>query len=135
MVLLTNRIAESGATETHGTLIRIHSIPKKSLYEVHCGPAVSSVHIFFENAEVALTVNGEPYRAIITDFFTVGSHKTTCQLCHTARNTPILLHEKLQSSVISRGGDINWPHRSCDLTPIGKQLPTTGGVDNLIDND
>lgn len=38
--------------------------------------------------------------------------------CHTARDTLTLLHEKFEGSVISRGGDVNWPPRSCDLTPL-----------------
>lgn len=39
-------------------------------------------------------------------------------MCHTARETMNLLHEKLEGCVVSRGGDINWPSRSRDLTPL-----------------
>ena len=38
--------------------------------------------------------------------------------CHTACDTLTLLHEKFEGSVISRGGDVHWPPRSCDLTPL-----------------
>ncbi|KAK5983377.1 hypothetical protein GCK32_008868, partial [Trichostrongylus colubriformis] len=37
---------------------------------------------------------------------------------HTARATMGLLHERFEGKVTSRGGDINWPPRSCDLTPL-----------------
>ena len=37
---------------------------------------------------------------------------------HTARATMDFLHERCGGKVISRGGDINWPPRSCDLTPL-----------------
>jgi len=29
-----------------------------------------------------------------------------------------ILHERFEGMVISRGGDMNWPPRSCDLTPL-----------------
>jgi len=29
-----------------------------------------------------------------------------------------ILHERFEDMVISRGGDVNWPPRSCDLTPL-----------------
>jgi len=29
-----------------------------------------------------------------------------------------ILHERFEGMVISRGGDVNWPPRSCDLTPL-----------------
>lgn len=38
--------------------------------------------------------------------------------CHTANATMDILHERFEGMVISRGGDVNWPPRSCDLTPL-----------------
>jgi len=38
--------------------------------------------------------------------------------CHTARKKIQLLHETFPGRVISRFGDQNWPHRSCDLPPL-----------------
>lgn len=83
---------------------------------------------FFENAnEVALTVNSERYRVMIRDFLwpTVDGmdlRNTWFQqdgaTSHTARVTLTLLQERFPGSVISRGGDVNWPPRSCDLTPM-----------------
>ncbi|XP_075163253.1 uncharacterized protein LOC142235887 [Haematobia irritans] len=38
--------------------------------------------------------------------------------CHTANETMALLRNKLNGRVISRNDDVNWPPRSCDLTPL-----------------
>ena len=38
--------------------------------------------------------------------------------CHTAAETMQLLQTKVHGRVISRHGDVNWPPRSCDLTPL-----------------
>ena len=38
--------------------------------------------------------------------------------CHTARETITLLQSKFPGRVLSRNGDINWPPRSCDLSPL-----------------
>lgn len=36
----------------------------------------------------------------------------------TASKTMELLQGKIQGAVISKGGDIEWPPRSCDSTPL-----------------
>ena len=38
--------------------------------------------------------------------------------CHTARQTIELLRETFGDRIISRNGPVNWPPRSCDLTPL-----------------
>ncbi|CAK9816123.1 hypothetical protein ANTPLA_LOCUS8891 [Anthophora plagiata] len=38
--------------------------------------------------------------------------------CHTAHATMDLLYSKFNGMIISHFGDINWPPRSCDLTPL-----------------
>ncbi|GFV08118.1 transposable element Tc3 transposase [Trichonephila clavipes] len=38
--------------------------------------------------------------------------------CHTARATIDLLKDTLTDRLISRFGPVNWPPRSCDLTPL-----------------
>ncbi|GFX72796.1 transposable element Tc3 transposase [Trichonephila clavipes] len=38
--------------------------------------------------------------------------------CHTARDTIDLLKDTLGDRLISRFGPVNWPPRSCDLTPL-----------------
>ncbi|GFU95084.1 uncharacterized protein TNCV_4138681 [Trichonephila clavipes] len=64
--------------------------------------------------------------------------------CHTARATIDLLKDMFGDRLISRFGPVNWPPRSCDLTPLdyflwayGKSLvyadkPQT--LDHLEDN-
>lgn len=83
---------------------------------------------FFENEDgSAVTVNGERYRAMITQFLV--PHLEAIDLddmwfqqdgatCHTARETLTILREFAPGRVISRFGDQNWPPRSCDLTPL-----------------
>ena len=39
--------------------------------------------------------------------------------CHTARLTIDLLRGEFGEHLISRSGAVNWPPRSCDLTPWG----------------
>ncbi|GFW99596.1 uncharacterized protein TNCV_3418291 [Trichonephila clavipes] len=41
-----------------------------------------------------------------------------CATCHTARATIDLLKDTLGDRLISRFGSVNWPPRSCDLTPL-----------------
>ncbi|GFW27475.1 DUF4817 domain-containing protein [Trichonephila clavipes] len=38
--------------------------------------------------------------------------------CHTARATIDLLKDTFGDRLISRFGPVNWPQRSCDLTPL-----------------
>ncbi|GFW16627.1 transposase [Trichonephila clavipes] len=38
--------------------------------------------------------------------------------CHTARATIDLLKDTFGDRIISRSGPVNWPPRSCDLTPL-----------------
>ncbi|GFU84031.1 hypothetical protein TNCV_4345751 [Trichonephila clavipes] len=46
-----------------------------------------------------------------------GSNKTAAT-CHTARATIDLLKDTFGDRLISRFGPVNWPPRSCDLTPL-----------------
>ncbi|GFT20885.1 DUF4817 domain-containing protein [Trichonephila clavipes] len=39
-------------------------------------------------------------------------------ICHTARATIGLLKDTFGDRLISRFGPVNWPKRSCDLTPL-----------------
>ncbi|GFX55326.1 putative DD41D transposase [Trichonephila clavipes] len=57
---------------------------------------------FFKNDEGHnVTVNGDRYRAMITNFF-----------------IPELNNHDVHDRLISRFGPVNWPPRSCDLTPL-----------------
>ncbi|CAI6355943.1 unnamed protein product [Macrosiphum euphorbiae] len=83
---------------------------------------------FFQNETgIAITVNGERYRSMINNFFWPKLDDMDTEdmwfqqdgaTCHTARATMDILRERFEGMVISRNGDINWPPRSCDLTPL-----------------
>ncbi|KAL7631743.1 UNVERIFIED_CONTAM: hypothetical protein RMT77_017952 [Armadillidium vulgare] len=88
---------------------------------------------FFQNeAGQAVTVNGGVrYREMITNFLwheleegmdvdDMWWFQQDGATCHTANNeTMAILRDKFNGRVISRGGDVNWPPRSCcDLTPL-----------------
>ncbi|GFX03741.1 putative transposable element [Trichonephila clavipes] len=73
------------------------------------------------------TVNGDRYRAMITNFFIPELNNHDVQelgfqqdgaTCHTARATINLLKDTLGDRLISRFGPGNRPPRSCDLTPL-----------------
>ncbi|GFW44418.1 transposable element Tc3 transposase [Trichonephila clavipes] len=83
---------------------------------------------FFKNDEGRnVTVNGDRYRAMITNFFIPELNNHDIQelwfqqdgaTCHTARATIDLLKGTFGDRLISRFGPVNWPPRSCDLTPL-----------------
>lgn len=70
---------------------------------------------------------GERYRAMITDFLWPQLDDMDLDdmwfqqdgaTCHTSGFTLELLQEKFPERVICRRGDVEWPPRSCDLTPL-----------------
>ncbi|GFV65322.1 transposable element Tc3 transposase [Trichonephila clavipes] len=83
---------------------------------------------FFKNDEGHnVTVNGDRYRAMITNFFIPELNNHDVQelwfqqddaTCHTARATIDLLKDTFGDRLISRFGPVNWLPRSCDLTPL-----------------
>ncbi|GFW28736.1 putative LOC100569746 [Trichonephila clavipes] len=83
---------------------------------------------FFKNDEGHnVTVNGDRYRAMMTNFFIPELNNHDVQelwfqqdgaTCHTARATIDLLKDTFGDGLISRFGRVNWPPRSCDLTPL-----------------
>ncbi|GFY08963.1 putative DD41D transposase [Trichonephila clavipes] len=83
---------------------------------------------FFKNDESHnVTVNGDRYRAMITNFFIPELNNHDVQelrfqqdgaTCHTTRATINLLTDTFGDRLISRFGPVNWPPRSCDLTPL-----------------
>ncbi|GFS91028.1 putative transposable element [Trichonephila clavipes] len=98
---------------------------------------------FFKNDEGHnVTVNGDRYRAMITNFFIPELNNNDVQelwfqqdgaKCHTARATYDLLKDKFSDRLISRFGPVNWPPRSCDLTPLDYFL--WGYVKSLVYSD
>ncbi|GFV67311.1 uncharacterized protein TNCV_3670661 [Trichonephila clavipes] len=83
---------------------------------------------FFKNDEGHnVTVNSDRYRAMITNFFIPELNNQDVQelwfqqdgaTCHTARATIDLLKDTFGDRLISRFGPVNWPPRSCSLTPL-----------------
>ncbi|GFT42355.1 uncharacterized protein TNCV_1786461 [Trichonephila clavipes] len=74
-----------------------------------------------------VTVNGDRYRAMITNFFIPELNNHDVQelwfqpdgaTCPTARATIHLLKDTFGDHLISRFGSVNCPPRSCDLTPL-----------------
>ncbi|GFV73349.1 CCHC-type domain-containing protein [Trichonephila clavipes] len=72
-------------------------------------------------------VNGDRYRALIINFFIPELNNHDVQelwfqqdgaTCHTARATIDLLKDTFGDRLIPRFGPVNWPPRSCDLTPL-----------------
>ena len=71
-------------------------------------------------------MNGKRYREIISNFLLkiqdldlidIG-FKQDSATCHRARVTMDLLRAEFGEYFISRLGPVNWPSRSCDLTPL-----------------
>ncbi|GFX96676.1 transposable element Tc3 transposase [Trichonephila clavipes] len=95
---------------------------------------------FFKNDEGHnVTVNGDRYRAMITNFFIPELNNHDVQelwfqqdgaTCHTARAAIDLLKDTFGDRLISRFGPVNWPPRSCDLTPLDYFL--WGYVNSLV---
>lgn len=50
-----------------------------------------------------------PYKIQLAQELKVNDHR---------QRTMDILHERFEGMVISRRGDVNWPPRSCDLTPL-----------------
>ncbi|GFU50566.1 putative DD41D transposase [Trichonephila clavipes] len=74
-----------------------------------------------------VTVNGDRYRALITNFFIPELKNHDVQelwfqqdgaTCHTAHATIGLLKDTFGDTLISQFGPVNWPPRCCDLTPL-----------------
>ncbi|XP_073847016.1 uncharacterized protein [Musca autumnalis] len=96
-------------------------------------------YFFRNNAGEAVTVNGDRYRAMITDYFVPELDGMNVDelwfqqdgaTCHTAHVTIDLLKETFDERIISRNGPVNWPPRSCDLTPLDYFL--LGYVKSLV---
>jgi len=101
-------------------------IPRKSLFDADFGLAEFGSYFFQNEAGVIITVNGERYRSMISNFLWPNMDDididnmwfqqdgATCHIPHAMMD---ILHERFKDMVISHG-DVNWPPRSCDLTPL-----------------
>ena len=84
-------------------------------------------YVFRDDEGQNVTVNGERYRAMINNFLVPQLQGVEVAdkwfqqdgaTCHTAGETITLLRETFGGRIISRNGPVNWPPRSCDLTPL-----------------
>jgi len=83
---------------------------------------------FFENEQgAAVTVNGDRYRAMLNEFLFPKIQEYYVDdiwfqqdgaTCHTAKVTLDLLSTVFENRIISRNSEVNWPPRSCDLSPL-----------------
>ncbi|GFU49137.1 hypothetical protein TNCV_573741 [Trichonephila clavipes] len=64
------------------------------------------------------------------NFFIPELNNHDVRSCHTARATIDLLKDTFGDRLISRFGPVNWPPRSCDLTPLDYFL--SGYVKSLV---
>ncbi|GFX18791.1 uncharacterized protein TNCV_3019471 [Trichonephila clavipes] len=114
--------------------IQQHTTPTAEKLTVWCALWAGGIIglYFFKNDEGHnVTVNGDRYRAMITNFFILELNNHDVQelwfqqdgaTCYTARATIDLLKDTFGDRLISRFGPVNWPPRSCDLTPLDYSL-------------
>ncbi|GFT46371.1 transposable element Tc3 transposase [Trichonephila clavipes] len=82
-------------------------------------------HVYVETPLHPEKLTGALY-GLVESFFKNDEGHTTLQsmfqqdgaTCHTARATIDLLKDTFGDRLISRFGPVNWPPRSCDLTPL-----------------
>ncbi|GFV63356.1 putative DD41D transposase [Trichonephila clavipes] len=128
MATSTNKAAAFGVKLIHKCMSKHRYIQKK--LTVWCALWAGGIigPYFFKNDEGHnVTVNGDRYRAMITNCFIPELNNHDVQelwfqqdgaTCHTARVTIDLLKDTFGDRLISRFGPVNWPPRSCDLTPL-----------------
>ncbi|GFX41470.1 putative transposable element [Trichonephila clavipes] len=109
-----------------GIIVAVVGTNCKECFFIRAGGIIGPY--FFKNDEGHnVTVNGDRYRAMITNFFFPELNNHDVQelwfqqdgaTCHTARATIDLLKDTFGDRLILRFGPVNWPPRSCDLTPL-----------------
>ena len=97
---------------------------------VWCGfhaEGVIGPYFFVDKNDRHVTVNRERYRVMLEDYlwpelYELDNNDMWFQqdgaTSNTARVTIDLLKGKFGERVISRNGPVEWPPRSCDLTPL-----------------
>ena len=93
---------------------------------LHAGGIIGP-YFFKDDQNRNVTVNGARYRAMISDFFLPEMEELGLvdmwfqqdgATCHTSRESMDILRNEFGEQFISRNGPVNWPPRSCDLTPL-----------------
>ncbi|GFU19473.1 transposable element Tc3 transposase [Trichonephila clavipes] len=140
---LTPRVIVCSAISYHGrsNLLRNEGNLNSNRKTVWCALwAGGIIGPYFKNDEGHnVTFNGDRYRAMITNFFIPELNDHDVQelwfqqdgaTCHIARATIDLLKDIFGDRLISHLGPVNWPPRSCDLTPLDYLL--WGYVKSLV---
>ncbi|GFU81868.1 transposable element Tc3 transposase [Trichonephila clavipes] len=138
MATSTNKTAAFGVKLIHKCISKHRHIQKNLLFGALYGLGMGNIwESFFKNDEGHnVTVNGV---IGITNFFIPELNNHDVQelwfqqdgaTCHTARATIDLLKDTFGDRLISRFGPVNWPPRSCDLTPLDYFL--RGYVKSLV---
>jgi len=93
---------------------------------LHAGGIIGP-YFFKNDVGARVTVNGDRYRTMLKQFlFKNMEHINPEEIwfqqdgatCHTAAVTIELLKSKFGQKLITKNGPVNWPARSCDLTPL-----------------
>lgn len=96
---------------------------------VWCGIHANGIigpYVFRNEEGATVTVNGVRYRHMLNTFLFPKLQELNIDnlwfqqdgaTCHTANETINLLKGQFGDNIISKRGPINWPPRSCDLTP------------------
>ncbi|GFY24760.1 uncharacterized protein TNCV_1018061 [Trichonephila clavipes] len=120
-------------------LLILQGLKKKTVWCALWAGGIIGLYFFKNDEGHNVTVNGDRYRAMITNFFIPELNNHDVQelwfqqdgaTCHTARATIDLLKDTFGDRLISRFGPVNWPPRSCDLTPLDYLL--WGYVKSLV---
>ena len=125
--LLISKIAAYGMRTIHKRSYRLHYIQKNAPFGAVYTGGIIGPYFFKNEAGARVTVNGDRYRTMINDFLfenmdDIDPDEMWFQqdgaTCHTSTATIDLLKSKFGDKLISRNGTVNWPPRSCDLTPL-----------------
>lgn len=97
---------------------------------VWCGMTENEIigpYFFEDDNGKTVTVNGQRYHNLVTDFLIPKVNEMNVAnlyfqqdgaTCHTTRPNMEILRQKFPGRVISRYGDVEWPARSPDLSPL-----------------
>ena len=110
------------STENTHVYIEKPTHPKRFIVWYRFGP------FFFQSVQaVAVTVNGDRYRAMLNEFLPtkideedIGNIRFPQDgaMCHMAKATLDVLRPVFEDRIISRRADVVWLTQSCDLTPL-----------------
>ena len=121
-----NKICVIGQTAIHTYSMSHHCIPKRLRFgAILWAAGVIGPYFLRDDQDRHVTVNGNRYRSMITEYFWPQLDDMDLQdmwfqqnvaTSHSANVTINLLETKFR--VISRNGPVGWPLRCCDLTAL-----------------